>query len=82
MPQERTGGGARRPRDAGRPCLLQQPLAGGEGPVQSTVCLKNKSSLFSKCRPMAQPLLRDLSGSIDPFPLLEYSVLHEPTAPP
>lgn len=71
MPQERTGRGAHRPRDTGRPCLLQQPLAGGEGPVQSAVCLKNKSSLFSKCGPMAEPPLRELSGSIDPFPLQE-----------
>lgn len=50
--------------------------------MQSAVCLKNKSSLFSKCEPMARPLLRESSGSIEPFPLRQNSVLLKPTAPP
>ena len=50
--------------------------------MQSAVCLKNKSSLFSKCGPMDQPLLRELSSSIDRFPLRQNSVLHKPSAPP
>lgn len=80
MPQERTG---EEPADLQtQDARVSSSSPGRQGPVQSAVCLKNKSSLFSKCRPMAQPPLRELSGSIDPFPLLEYSVLHEPTAPP
>ena len=50
--------------------------------MQSTICLKNKPSLFSKCKPTAQPLLRESSGSMEPFPLRQNSVLLKPTAPP